>query len=483
MGRVRRKAPVGDNGEDKENAAAVSAFSKEDLKCARDALLCSINDENSTRPFLNLFGAACSNSNVPSFLKAGFSIREQRQMLQTALQQPDSAKSDFARQFFGSLSILVNLVIERQEFVPESAFEDSSQGDDDAELVPDARSTEGLQFLQYAALCVRVYFTSLAEKSKQKLKVPELFSTIVALHGVLVQIDVAWGSDAVHAQQSIVALCETWWLNNGENREDVIGHALPVLVEAAVVSKSDVKRLYVIRSALEVIELDDADSADFVSMLLRVASSPTCLKSSEGKRFLSYLFSLGPTMLQKLHFSIRAQITGNKKSILQDYGDVYFSAWKDATTEEARVTFETEVLQDLVHSVLHAANPSLVTALLQVLSRYHDAKQNVEVEALLHRLYGPVLWRATAAANAKVRVNAVRVLSKVFPLQQPQQKARNGKHIADSAVLKACAALRKLLLDPDPRVRVASSEAVAHILCVFWDGIPSNEIRRLLNRK
>lgn len=477
--------------DNKENGV-IKTFTKEDAELARAALLNAVKDNKdttrSTRPFLNLFGAAGSNSNASiTLLKPGLSMREQRRMLLRALQQ-DSTKKEVARTYFASLQNLVRHVVERQEFIPESAFanDDEEEQDDDQKVTPDARSTEGLQFLYYATLCVKSYFTGLVEQGKQGLVIAEVHEIAVALHDTLDQLETSWGPDAANAHQAIVALCETWWLHNGVNREDLIGQALPAIVGAAMhCNKSDIKRLYSIRSALQVIDFEDADSEAFLSLLMHVASSPACLKTAEGKRFLAHLFSLGSsTMRRKLHYSIRAQIPDNKESILQDYSEVYFTAWKDAPPDE-RQALETDVLQDLMYAVLHAANPSLVQSLLIVLSKFHDNKQSADVEALMYRMYGPVIWRAMTAANARVRINAVSVFAQVFPLQQAASTTttKTTANNNNTAVHKGCTALKQLLQDPDPRVRVAASAAVAQILSVFWDVIPSNEIRSLLNRK
>lgn len=478
MPRTRRRGPNLSSDDassvnDKENAVK-KAFSKEDVELARAALVNAVQNDatESTRPFLNLFGAASSNTNVPVTLKLGLSLREQREILLHCLK--NSSKQHDFRKFFASLKTLVSHVIERQEFIPESAFVNNDE-DDDKEVVPDARSSEGLAFLYYATLCVTSYFTGQAEKHKQHQIPTEVLETAVTLHDILDQLDLSWGPDAAQTHQAIVSLCETWWLHDGVSRDDLIGQALPAIVEAALHhSKSGIKRLFGIRSALQIIDFDDIDSNVFLSLLMRVTSSPACLKSAEGKRFLSHLFSLGPTVRRKLHQSIRAQIPDNKTSILKDYGDVYFAAWKDGADDDTREAIEAEILQDLTYAVIHAANPGLVQNLRTVLEKFHDGKQAADVEALLHRMYGPILWRALSAANAKVRANATAVLAQVFPL--PDRFAKKD-HLQ-----KGCAALKQLLQDPDPRVRVAGSEAVANILTVYWDVVPSSEIRTLLNR-
>jgi condensin-2 complex subunit G2 len=64
-------------------------------------------------------------------------------------------------------------------------------------------------------------------------------------------------------------------------------------------------------------------------------------------------------------------------------------------------------------------------------------------------------------------------LGAVFPLA-------DGVNV-DKAIQKAILALKHLLQDTDPRVRVAGSEATAAVLVTLWDALPPTDIRALLN--
>ena len=74
-------------------------------------------------------------------------------------------------------------------------------------------------------------------------------------------------------------------------------------------------------------------------------------------------------------------------------------------------------------AALHASMPHMAGALRQVLGALHGAKSSPGVDALLLRLYRPILFRALAAANPAVRRNALCLLVDAFPLQV-------GKHTA-----------------------------------------------------
>ena len=73
-----------------------------------------------------------------------------------------------------------------------------------------------------------------------------------------------------------------------------------------------------------------------------------------------------------------------------------------------------------MEAALHASAASMAAALRRVLGPLHGAKSAPGVDALLLRLYQPILFRALAAANPAVRRNALGLLVDAFPLQVPQ---------------------------------------------------------------
>jgi hypothetical protein len=159
------------------------------------------------------------------------------------------------------------------------------------------------------------------------------------------------------------------------------------------------------------------------------------------------------------------------------FGECYFRAWKDAPSPEIRDAIETHVLYDLMNTAINSGRPNLSKSLLVVLEPFHNEKQKPEVEKLLYRLYSGMLWRALSTSNGKIRVNASHVFAQVFPLRDSSTMQ------TEQAIRKGCDALETLLQDPDPNVRAAASQTVAHILGTYWDILPPKEIRELLNCK
>ena len=64
-------------------------------------------------------------------------------------------------------------------------------------------------------------------------------------------------------------------------------------------------------------------------------------------------------------------------------------------------------VQGLMGAALHASTPHMAGALRRVLGGLHGAKSAPGVDALLLRLYRPILFRALGAANPAVRRNAL----------------------------------------------------------------------------
>jgi condensin-2 complex subunit G2 len=459
-----------------------------DLETAREALLNAVEGNNggeeiaalySTTPVLQLF----LSSNTSITLKAGLSSREQTQLLLDSVKTCSKAQ---ARRLFAGLKGIVVKLVQDEMYVPESAYDDGKRSHvDNDNVFPDPESSKALHFLRMATLCLQAYLEVCAEKhdnpKKQLPMIGEALELAQTLHDTLFSLD-SCGSDALATQNAIVTLCETWWLRNASQRELLLVQSLPLLVVTAlgdatgVAQKSDVKRLFQIRDALQVIDFSDDSSESLRTLLLRMAASPQSLRSPEGRRFLAYLFYIDESLQKDLHRAFRAQIPDARASVIEAYSEIYWRAWKEAPDVVIQESIESNILSDLIYAVLHIANPNMATSLMTLLEPFHDAKKNADVETLLHRMYGPILWRSLSSANALVRVHATTILAEVFPLQEPSHTQ------TEKAIHKAVACLKTVLQDRDARVRVAASIATTTILSTYWDTIPATEIRSLLNR-
>ena len=81
------------------------------------------------------------------------------------------------------------------------------------------------------------------------------------------------------------------------------------------------------------------------------------------------------------------------------------------------------LLQSLIRSALRASSPALAASLRHVLEGLHSQRLTPGTDAMLLRLYHPLLFRDLAAANASVRNNALQLLVEAFPLQDSAASA------------------------------------------------------------
>ena len=442
------------------------------FKAVEDVETTNEDESSSTaKPLLRLF----LSSNTSRSIIRSMNMRDQKALLLDAVRKMTKTQ---ARRFFAGLKATLEIILlENREFVSESSSS-SDGGEEDDSIISDLRSSEALQALKIMAELVHVYYDEAVEQHKpKKTPVPivsEAFDVAQSLHDILFQLSTC-GREAQGVQAAISTLCETWWLTNGARREHLVVQTVPLLAIASLSQKTDVKRLFQMRKALEIIDFEDPSSDSLRGILLRIVSSPVLLKMSEGKRFIAFLFHVDPNLMRDVHQAIRVQVPDAKKSVLDAYGDVYLRAWKEAPSEEVQELIENQVLTDLMYAVIHVAKADLSKAIMTLLEPIHDSQKNPEVESLLYRMYGPILWRSLSAANYQVRVQATRVLAEVFPLQNPSHTQTK------EAVRKGTDALSSLMKDKHPDVRVAASEAVSRVLSMYWDVIPPTEIRALIN--
>jgi condensin-2 complex subunit G2 len=468
---------------------------KDFVKGAAKALLASVEDvddgaasiEAHCRPLLRIF-----NPTRPSeYVGESRTVNQQEALLLDLLRSPNKA---LLKRFFSGLHSIVEVIIAEEAFVPESAFIDDGEDDGaDAEKQDgpskreeDGKSADCMSFLKYAALCTEAALEGrVAQKqgSAMQLQImPQVYEVALQLHSILLSV-YDCGTEGLGTRNAILSLCESWWLANAVNRDSLIAQVLPLQVlqasDTTEFQKSHIKKLLTFKDAFQVIDFLNPSSESLRSLLLKVASNPLCLKLPEGRKFLTSLFR-DPDLVPDLHLSFRAQIPLASNTILQAYGEIYYRAWceaEDASDTDTQEIIEHQVLQDLMHAAIHIASPAMAKALLTTLAPLHSDKKAKRVADLLRRLYGPILWRSLSAANPLVRKNAVSILEQVFPLHDPHQNQMK------ASMEKCSTALKNALQDVDPKVRIAASEATANICALFWEALPSSDIRMLLNRK
>ncbi|KAL7548520.1 hypothetical protein ACHAWF_011800 [Thalassiosira exigua] len=472
---------------------------------------------------------------------------ERRDAIRAPLLSPSFSKARARRLFGSLLPAVRRVAEEGNFLPPDDDDDEGGEGDEEGSesggrdeeeaAIADVRS------LRCAALLVAGYLDGLlarraAGRNRTSKKPPEAadeaFDVAEALHSQLFPLQSAAGGfddpgdagtgggggssgpsaaskrEASAAQSSIFEVCETWWRADLAGKEQLVTQLIPLLLVRSLdpaARKGDVKRLCSMRRAIDLLDFEDESIRPLKDHLLRTAGNPLFLRSAEGRKFVAHLFGVDAGLGKELHLAARAQIPGAKKSILVAYADVYFAAWRGSAEETedgegggegedvededdgdaggaareggVRSSLEEHALQDLAHQVLHASVPSAAKAARTVLDKFYVHKKSPDVESFLHRTYGPLLWRALSSADARIRRRAAEALADTFPLRDP----RDGHEGTRACAAKSVRALEALLRDEVPSVRAEGSKATARILGSFWNAVPGEDVRTLLNRE
>ena len=332
--------------------------------------------------------------------------------------------------------------------------------------------------LAQATLQVRPPASKSSSSSSSSSGLPEgLLQVMIALHDILFQL---WGLEGEALQGGIARVCEQWWKEERGGAEFLVAQTVPYLVARSLEEDAKevlVKRVYAMRGALLLLDYEEEATGPFRQLLLQCFLKPTYLRSADGRRLLTYLFGLHPALITDIHETVKSQLPYAKKKLVQAYGDVYFRAWKAASPPYLEA-IETGCIQDLMHATVHSSSPSLYATLRLFLQSFHSNKRLREVDAMLLRLYNPILWRSLQVASPTVRAQATGLLIDAFPLQNPDM----GTIEAAALLQKQLDMLQALLLDPEPHVRVAAVVGVCRVLSVFWEAIPLHVTKQYVTR-
>jgi hypothetical protein len=452
---------------DDNNSTLEDAGAEPDPVKVRAALLQTVRNYEA---FASLFVAHGSSSSLLGSYHMNI-VHQRKLLLQTIVHWDNDTSS---KEFFSSLQMSVEHVLEHQLHIPESAFatdQDDDHDDPHFVITPDERSDMALIFLRYAATCVLETLESKHHSHKQ-----QQYPIVRLLHDALDELDASCGPSAVPVVLEIVKLCEKWWLCDGGDsslRETVILNALPHIVRTYQFS-----RIYAVRHALELVDWNHLHTADpeydqenqkrFLHLVMGCVSQPKLKNQthSEGIRLVSYLLSILP---EQTHNSIRSQLPDTSRAMAKAYGHIYYRAMnaKDASENQNDGSTSTiaEFLTELVYAILHVENTKLYLNLKILLQPFHKEPTFCDT------FYGPLLFRNMASANPKVRARAIQVLEELH-LTRTQLELAVQKLLDDG-----------LLVDTDERVRMTAGSTAAHILQRYWNVLDTTEIRRVLNRK
>lgn len=187
---------------------------------------------------------------------------------------------------------------------------------------------------------------------------------------------------------------------------------------------------------------------------------------------------------------MKSQLAMGSGVVAGAYGEIIYRVWKGhlKSTDSAHgasnsgsmltMTDVQDMMQDLVHDAIHAANRKYFTSLQTLLSVWHQFKmKQPELEKTLLTIYGPILWRSLKCTNALVREQSAILFFDVFPLQATDESLEEN----ETLLQKQFDLLTVMLQDADHRVRAASAFGVCKVLRDYWQLIPPTCVRQILS--
>lgn len=155
--------------------------------------------------------------------------------------------------------------------------------------------------------------------------------------------------------------------------------------------------------------------------------------------------------------------------------------WRDTDDLPSLHQSLEDHLQALAHDAIHASDPRYFQGLRDTLRVFHDSKRLREVDSLLLRMYGPILWRSLRCANSLVRVQAATLFFDVFPIQDGDAAASGAAADNDQLLQRQFELLKTLLEDGDHRVRAVAASGCCRVLNDFWEAVPAAVTHQLLS--
>ena len=327
-----------------------------------------------------------------------------------------------------------------------------------------------------------------ANSTKQEfIPPPGLMNTTLLLHGILPSISAE--KDSV--RNNISKLCELWYTKHLPENESLVPNTLIYILQRAigkvastsaggVPTKTDIKRLHTIENTILQHNISDSSSLVLRNLLLESARTPMFYKTSEGIKFLSFIFSISPTFIEQLHNSIKTLIPGANIQVATGIGEVYFKAWRSCEG-----TFKSNIeelcIQNLMQSAVLAdprlpKNLKIFPPIKNILKVLHRVKNDRQAQAMLSRLYEPIIWRHLKVANSQVRANAAQLFFDAFPIEDPNLQVEERGMQQENQVQIIC----ELLKDESAEVRVISVAGASIVIAKYWQILSSTDLNKIV---
>ena len=153
-----------------------------------------------------------------------------------------------------------------------------------------------------------------------------LFDTIELLHNILIPLSDMFNG-VVGLKVMVSRLCEAWWTKQEAGAENLVTQLIPYLLLSSLgplSSEADVKRLYSIRAAILLLDFEDPSIETIRTLLLRCFLHQNFLKSADGRRFLSFTFTININLHAHILAIVKPQLASTIRGVASWYGDVLF---------------------------------------------------------------------------------------------------------------------------------------------------------------
>ena len=275
---------------------------------------------------------------------------------------------------------------------------------------------------------------------------------------------------------SLAQSLETYFTINLADKDSVILNVLIFLLRKSLgekAAKNDVRRVWSLHTTLLQQTLTETET--LTRLVAATAGSNLFLSTSEGVKWLTFLHSLSPALVLRLHQESRASLPRLSKAGCRGLGEVYHKAWL-VSGGEFRARLETDCLQDLMYRGM-VGRKQEANNILTVLSCLHSDRRSQPTQNMLSRLYNPILWRFLKVANHEVRQNATVLFLEAYPLEDLELTREE----RDFSLERQHSFIITLLRDADPSVRVAAITGVCRIFSSYWQLISSDFINQVIS--
>ncbi|XP_054260680.1 condensin-2 complex subunit G2-like [Macrosteles quadrilineatus] len=244
--------------------------------------------------------------------------------------------------------------------------------------------------------------------------------------------------------------------------------------------KPEIKRMWEMRVALARLNLRTQSCESVVARLEKIVASPTYLACKEGRQFIAFTLTLDIKLIKRLHKAIKDFLSICKRTQACAYGEVYYSAWFNGSSE-VRQELEKHCIQNLMTHmfVFKRHKQELVHTgqnVFAILSYLHHHRTTAQFSKVLTELYMPLLWRHLRSGNNIERSNAALVFLDVYPLEMPG----SGRADESDFCIKQHNEMVDLLTDTCHVVRMIAIRGICSKLCSAWRTFPQETIQVLM---